>query len=448
MAGAAQEILKLEWLVEKPVLYQASELASLLPTLPFSLLPNQNHTLVKFTLVHTLPAVNAKGRAVTYPTQKNSLASVTYNPVSFEHLMVSNPNFSPIDKILGVMLCASIEEVASNPVIPDHPIPTVVWAILWNRIEEVQRIIQDTQDGNGQWKCSYEIQNRSEDALLVGDQFMPISQAPPEWRAQVACDNTGFVNGQRVILVLGGENGYIDYWGAGLTLTPADQLNPNIQLETASIAKNNQDEGDVQMTKEEQAQELQTQALEALKTQLASLSPALQTLITHSGLDAAKASQLGESIKSELESKFSEIASQVESKMKTGFISIQDKDTEIATAVKTALESELPKARSTWEQELASIQKREAEIASANIPLTDARKLKLKEFSFDEAGQTAFEAYLAELKEIASLKPATPPSSTPTTKETASQTPASIGSLLNTNTPQAGTEQNLAGLFS
>ena len=200
------------------------------------------------------------------------------------------------------------------------------------------------------------------------------------------------------------------------------------------------------MTKEEE----KAQELAALKIQIASLSPALQTQIIHSGLDAAKAGQLAESIKSELESKFSEIASQVESKMKTGFVSISDKDTEIATAVKTALESELPKARNTWEQELASIQKREAEIASASIPLTDARKLKLKEFSFDEAGQTAFEAYLSELKEIASLKPSTPPSSTPSIpgKETASQTPASIGSLLNTNSPSTGNEKNLSALFA
>ena len=80
-----------------------------------------------------------------------------------EHLMSSNPGFSDEDLILGVMVGAQIEDIPGNPIIPDKAVPTVVWAVLWNRIDQARKIIEDVQTGFASWKASFEISNRSEE---------------------------------------------------------------------------------------------------------------------------------------------------------------------------------------------------------------------------------------------------------------------------------------------
>lgn len=448
------EKVKLEWNVDKLSLYEPSEVASM-PNLPFNLEPNENQTIAKFTLIHTLPSINAKGRGVTYRTQRNSISSIKFNPVSYEHLMVSNGNYSNEDIILGVMLGATIEELPNNPIIPDTPVPAEVWAVLWNRVEHARRIIEDVETGYRSWKASYEISTRSEDALYHKGIFYPISEAPEHLIQKIGPESTGSVDGDQVVLALGGKDGYINFFGAGLTLTPADYLNPEIELETASVKSKkmiclaipSQDKvttetasettnpkkhhGGGTMTNEEKEK-----MEKELKEQLASLSPALQSVINSSGLDASKAKQLVDTIKAENESKVSEIASEIEKKYKDDYVLKSDLEKAEQASYDKAVEVEIPKAKEAWEKELASIAKREQAIESANIPLTEPRKEKLKSFAFDEDGDKAFEDYLNELKEVASLK-------TKTKKETVGSSQketASIGSLLNTNSTETPPE--------
>lgn len=436
--------------------------------MPFNIEPNENQTIAKFTLVHTLPSFNAKGRAVTYRTQRNSISSVKFNPVSLEHQMVSNHNFSSEDTILGVMLGATIESLPDNPVIPSKPIATEVWAVLWNRVEDAQKIVEDVETGFRSWKASYEINERSEDEILVDNRFIPISEASEEILQKIGPESTGSINGERVLLVLGGRDGFIDYWGAGLTLSPADPLSHEVEVETASLAKKQivclafakpskttetpetatipnqktKNGGEVEMTKEEK------EKLEAaLKQQLASLSPTLQSVIDGSGLDVSKAKQLVESIKAENEAKVAEIASTIEKKYTEGYVFKADLEAAEKTAYDKAVQEELPKARKSWEAEIASIQKREEAITEAKLPLTDARKEKIRAFPFDESGDKEFASYLDELKEVASLKPQEKDKKSKQTET------ASIGSLLNTNdSEQSGTEsgqktKSLSALF-
>jgi len=454
---SASDILTLEWKIENPKLFKPTEIAT---ELPFNIQPNENHTVAKFTLVHTLPSFNAKGRAVTYRTQHNSIASVKFNPVSFEHQMVSNANFSFEDLVLGVMLGATLEEVPGNPIIPDRPIPTEVWAILWNRIDIVQRIVDDVKTGYRAWKASYEIRNRTEDAILVGDTFTPVSQAPQELLEAIGPESTGEWQGQKVLLVLGGQDGFIDYWGAGLTVMPADPLNPEIEIASkrrfcllsfCKATENAQETtietgsrpnpetysktGGSVMTKEEK------EKLEQELAQIASLSPTLQALILNSGLDAAKAKQLGDTIQAENQAKAEELSSKIEAKYAKEYVLLNEHNDKVQEAIKTALETELPKARKFWEDELASITNREKAVTDAQIPLTESRKAKLRSFACDENGDKEFASYLDELKEIASVtkKPETANKQTET---------ASIGGLLNTNgITEPKPELELAGLF-
>jgi len=229
--------ITLDWLIEKPSIITASEIASANP-LPFEFQPNETQTLAKFVLNHTLPSVNSRGRAVTYPTQKRSINSIKFNPVNLNHMMKSNPIAADQDLILGFMLAASIEDVPGNPVVPDRPIPTNVYAVLWNRIEEVQKIIGDIETGFRSWRISMEaIRDPLSDEIMVGNQFTPITQASPDVLSKIGPDSTGMINDQKVALVIGGQNGTINYWGAAFTLTPADQINPAVQLEVASAQK-------------------------------------------------------------------------------------------------------------------------------------------------------------------------------------------------------------------
>jgi hypothetical protein len=152
--------------------------------------------------------------------------------------MTSNPGmFTDDDVVLGVMVGAEMEDIPGDPLVPDKPIPMVVWGVLWNRIDAVKRITEDVQTGFASWKASYEISNRSEDEIYFGGEFIPISEASDEMLEKIGPDSTGTINGQKVTLVLGGSDGFISYWGAGLTLSPAERINPEIQLETASVEK-------------------------------------------------------------------------------------------------------------------------------------------------------------------------------------------------------------------
>ena len=228
----------IEFGIGKPSIVSQAEIANL-PSLPFEYIPNENQTLIKFVLVHTLPSVNSRGRAISYPTQRNSIQSIQYNPVNFEHVMRTNPGFYDDDLILGFMLWASIEDVPGLPVIPNKPIPTEVYAVLWNRVELVEQIIRDVETGFISWRVSMEVSaNRTEDDILVGQTFTPVSEADEKLLSKIGPDSTGSIDGEKVALVLGGRRGFIDYWGAALTMFPAERINPEIELpELASLSK-------------------------------------------------------------------------------------------------------------------------------------------------------------------------------------------------------------------
>ncbi len=494
----------IEFGVGKPSIISHSEIASM-PTLPFEYSPNDNQTLIKFVLVHTLPSINSRGRAISYPTQRNSIQSIHYNPVNFEHVMKTNPGVYDDDLILGFMRWASIEDVAGLPVIPNTPIPTEVYAVLWNRVELVDQIIREVETGFISWRVSMEVSaNRTEDDILVGSTFTPLSEADETLRSKIGPDSTGSINGEKVALVLGGRRGFIDYWGAALTMFPSEQINPEIELpELASLSKkriqikyplerrettkekenkqNNKERKTMNMDRQKEvahdrlspnlqiktnggADNMDKESLKKeLETQMASLSPALQSVINGSGLTADKAKGVIETFQAELAFKSKEILAEAEKQFSKGFVTVEQKDKEVAAAINTFKEKELPKevasslekaiqekipeARKAWDAEQSAIQHRESVISSSNIPLTASRKEKIKGFAFDDEGNKAFEDYVNELKEVATE---TIKNSKKAQVDSQSHIEtASIGSLLNGNsaTESDNKEVSVASFF-
>jgi hypothetical protein len=86
-------------------------------------------------------------------------------------------------------------------------------------------------------------------------------------------------------------------------------------------------------------------------------------------------------------------------------------------------------------------------VSEAKIPLTEARKDKIKSFAFDEEGNKEFASYLNELKEIASTA-VKDKDDEGKDKPGASKETASIGSILNTNSVNnESKDTKLAALF-
>ncbi len=193
---------------------------------------------IEFILNHTLPTVNSRGRCITYRTQKRSLKTIPHSLVNVEHMMQDNPNDADENLVIGHMVKAEMDDkdIKGNPVIPSRPVATKIVACLYKRLPLVQTIIAQIKSGERTWKNSMEcVRDGDTDAIYYDHKFYPITEAPEELAACVGKDGTTPLEGKPVALVLGGEDGEVNYWGTGLTLYPADK-GATITKLVASIA--------------------------------------------------------------------------------------------------------------------------------------------------------------------------------------------------------------------
>ncbi len=178
---------------------------------------------IEFILNHTLPAVNSRGRCVTYRTQKRSIKSIPDSLVNVEHMMQDNPNEATEDLVIGHMVKAKIEDLKDNPIVPDRPIPTKVLACLYRRLPVVKEIERQIRSGRRNWRNSMEcVRLAASDAIYYNGKFFPIDKNP-ELAACVGQDDMQPYKDKPTALALGGEDGEINFWGSGLTLYPADK---------------------------------------------------------------------------------------------------------------------------------------------------------------------------------------------------------------------------------
>lgn len=211
--------------------------------------PDISKVFIEFILNHTLPDVNARGRCVTYRTQKRSLKTIPHSLVNVEHQMQDNPNDANENLVIGHMVSAEMDDkdIKGNPVIPSRAVATKIVACLYRRLPLVQTIIAQIASGERTWKNSMEcVRDGSTDAIFYDGKFYPITEASKELRACVGEDSTTPYEGKPVALALGGEDGEVNYWGTGLTLYPADK-GATITKLVASIA----DDGTMRVSKKD-----------------------------------------------------------------------------------------------------------------------------------------------------------------------------------------------------
>lgn len=187
----------------------------------FGVKPVPSPSLVWFSFVlnHTLPDINSRGRCWSYKTQKNSIASCKHNLIDLEHIMEDNGLGHTKNAVIGNMVDVFLPEIADIPSVPDKPIPSIVLGVLYKRLPIVQRIISQNQKGR-KYQISMEcIRDASADAIYHKGKFIPIDKAEEELKNSVGKT----VDGDKVGLALGGEDGMVYYWGSALTLHPADK---------------------------------------------------------------------------------------------------------------------------------------------------------------------------------------------------------------------------------
>lgn len=182
-------------------------------------IPSPSLAWFSFILNHTLPDINSRGRCWSYKTQKNSVASCKHNLIDLEHIMEDNGLGHTKNTVIGNMVDVFLQEIADVPSVPDEATPAIVLGVLYKRLPIVQRILSQIDKGR-QYQISMEcIRDASTDAVYHKGKFIPVSE-----------DKEGLINsvgeivdGDRVGLALGGEDGLVYYWGTAITLHPADK---------------------------------------------------------------------------------------------------------------------------------------------------------------------------------------------------------------------------------
>lgn len=180
-----------------------------------------------YKLCHSLPKVNLRQRCFTGRVLQNSFASAVDQLLNIDHL-ISDNGISTEDKICGHIKAVRVgmgKEIASEMAIsPTEPIPVIALGCLFNRAKGIKSIIENHNKGKETWKVSMECDHAWPDAYLRYDgKFIPIKEADPGMLQCIKRDRVLPFKDREMAVCLGGLHGKVDFWGAGLTKTPADK---------------------------------------------------------------------------------------------------------------------------------------------------------------------------------------------------------------------------------
>lgn len=180
-----------------------------------------------YILCHSLPTTNRRGRCFTGKVLHNSFASAVDQLLNIEHL-ISDNGLSSEDKICGHIKAVRVgmgKEVASEiAVCPSEPMPVVALGCLFNRAKGIKSIIENHNKGKETWKVSMECAHDWRDAYLkFGNDFIPLKEADSGMLQCIKRDKVMPYKDRELAVCLGGLDGKVDFWGAGITKTPADK---------------------------------------------------------------------------------------------------------------------------------------------------------------------------------------------------------------------------------
>jgi len=203
--------------------------------------PDINKSFIHFDLLSSYKTVNKNNLTFTLPVLAKTFATAIYNPMDVEHILEGNPKHQLYDpekdtnRIVGAMVLAylpGIESFNNNiPLIPDNPMPMRIVAVIWKRTNDGAALIQSLAMGY-KWSVSMEVvRDKNQDMYVnpADNTFYKPDEIPKELEGKLA-------------LAVGGkgedEDTFVNFWGSGFTLTPAD---PTAKIH--SLVASNKDQG-------------------------------------------------------------------------------------------------------------------------------------------------------------------------------------------------------------
>lgn len=185
--------------------------------------PNDTQAYFTFTLVNSWPAVNDNIVGFSAKTIERSFGTTKHNPIDVDHKIEGNG--IPLmdgNQIIGHMVDSFTET--------ENGITRIVVAgVLYKRIAQARDIITDIASGGNEWKISMEVlYSPAESGFMLADNtFIPL-EAAQEDLVNAFQARSPIYNGQQYAFLAGGtgeegEGANVNFWGAALTMTPADQ---------------------------------------------------------------------------------------------------------------------------------------------------------------------------------------------------------------------------------
>ena len=208
----------------KPMSHE--EVSSMFPNI--DLTNSEGIVYVPLTMCHSLPTINARKRCFTSNTLANSFASAVDSLIDREHMLEANGDLIPdgfSDQIIGHIKSARFtgSKLSSGKEVASEAQPLYALAALYMRASGVADMLQNHLTGKEVWRTSMECGHQWSDAHLMyrGD-FIPIADAPGSMLENIKLDTILPYKGHEVAAVLGGVDGFVDFWGLALTTQPAD----------------------------------------------------------------------------------------------------------------------------------------------------------------------------------------------------------------------------------
>lgn len=193
--------------------------------------PDTAKAFVDAKMCHSLPAFNSARRSWTAATLANSFESAADQLVDIDHQLefyakLAGREITSGDLIVGHIAAVDFpgKDEAVKMSKAGEAVPVRVLLSLYKKAKGMQRIIDQIASGKGEWKLSMECEYAmDESALWDGDKFYPLDKAE---RAMLECIKPNTVekyDGKEMVLVLGGEDGRVNFTGVALTRWPKDR---------------------------------------------------------------------------------------------------------------------------------------------------------------------------------------------------------------------------------
>lgn len=185
--------------------------------------PSDTNAYFTFTLLHSWPEINDNQVSFSAKTIERSFATAKHSPIDVDHKMEGNgiPLFDG-NQIIGHMVDAGVE-------VEDGVSKITIAGVLYKRIAKAVEIITDIASGGSDWKISMEVlYNPSESGFMIANNTFVSLETADEDLVSAFQSGSSLYNGERFAFLAGGlgedgDDANVNFWGAALTMSPADE---------------------------------------------------------------------------------------------------------------------------------------------------------------------------------------------------------------------------------